>query len=152
MPLMIHLIYASVATQKFHTSQLTDLLQQARETNKRVGLSGILLHADGSFFQVLEGAPAVIDELYQKLVVDKRHAQLTVIIREPIARRSFGNWSMGFSRVSLEELSKMEGLNDFFRSGSCFLQLDAGRTRKLLAAFAGGRWRVKLSGVVQPAA
>ena len=149
---LIHLIYASVATQDFKIEQLTDLLQQAREANERVGLTGILLYSDGSFFQVLEGEPSVIDQLYQKLLLDKRHTQLTVIIKEPIAKRSFESWSMGFSSVSPEELTKIDGLNDFFENGSCFLQLDAGLTKKLLAAFAEGRWRVKLSGSRQPVA
>jgi hypothetical protein len=152
MPPMIHLIYTSVASQDFKTDQLTDILQQAREANERVGLTGILLYSDGSFFQVLEGEPSEIDQLYQKLLLDKRHTQLTVIIREPIAKRSFGGWSMGFSSVSPEELTKIDGLNDFFENGSCFLQLDAGRTKKLLAAFAEGRWHGKLSGSKQPVA
>jgi hypothetical protein len=149
---MIHLIYASVATQDFKTEQLADLLRQAREANEDVGLTGILLYSGGSFFQVLEGEPSDIDHLYQKLLLDKRHTQLTVIVREPIAKRSFGGWSMGFSSVSPEELTKIDGLNDFFENGSCFLQLDAGRTKKLLAAFAEGRWRVKLTGSRQPVA
>ncbi len=149
---MIHLIYASVATQDFKTEQLADLLRQAREANEDVGLTGILLYSGGSFFQVLEGEASHIDKLYQKLLLDKRHTQLTVIIREPIANRSFGSWSMGFSSVSPEDLTKIDGLNDFFESGSCFLQLDAGRTKKLLAAFAEGRWRGKLSGSRQPVA
>jgi hypothetical protein len=152
MPPMIHLIYASVASQDFKTDQLTDILQQAREANERVGLTGILLYSDGSFVQVLEGEPSNIDQLYQKLLLDKRHTQLTVIIREPIAKRSFGGWSMGFSSLSTEELTKIDGLNDFFENGSCFLQLDAGRTKKLLAAFAEGRWHGKLSGSKQPVA
>jgi hypothetical protein len=143
MPPIMHLIYASVATQEFGTEQLTELLERSREANERVGATGMLLYADGNFFQVLEGEPGVINKLYEKITQDKRHVQCTVIIREPIARRSFGNWSMGFSRVSPEELRSIAGLNDFFHDGSCFTQLDAGRAKKLLGAFAGGSWRAK---------
>jgi len=146
MPPMIHLIYASVATEDFKTEQLTDILQQAREANERVGLTGILLYSGGSFFQVLEGEPSDIDQLYQKLLLDKRHTQLTVIIREPIAKRYFGSWSMGFSSVSPEKLRQVAGLNDFFKAHSCLTELDAGRAKKLLAAFAEGRWRAKILG------
>jgi hypothetical protein len=150
MPPLIHLIYASVATRKFATEQLTDLLRQSREPNQRASLTGMLLYSDGNFFQVLEGEPEEVDKLYKKLQQDKRHAQITLIIREPIARRSFGNWSMGFSSVSPEELTKIDGLNDFFDSGSCFAQLDAGRAKKLLAAFSEGRWHSKLTGRKPP--
>jgi hypothetical protein len=127
MPSLIHLIYASTATEPFGNVQLTELLQQARATNEGLGLTGVLLHSDGNFFQVLEG---------------ERHSRFTVIIREPIARRSFPSWSMGFSSVSAEELATVAGLNDFFGKRSCFVQLDAGRAKKLLAAFEEGRWRV----------
>jgi hypothetical protein len=147
---IIHLIYASVATHDFNTAKLRDLLQQAREANELVGLTGILLHSEGSFFQVLEGEPAVIDQLFEKLIRDKRHTQLTVIIREPIAKRSFENWSMGFSNILTEDLATIAGLNDFFHKGSCLHDLDAGRAKKLLAAFAEGRWRMQLAGSRQP--
>jgi len=68
--------------------------------------------------------------------------------REPLVKRSFGGWSMGFSSVSPGELTKIDGLNDFFAGGSCFSQLDAGRAKKLLAAFSQGRWHAKLTGPV----
>jgi hypothetical protein len=111
----------------------------------------MLLYSDGNFFQVLEGEAATVDALYEKLHRDKRHQQLTLIIREPIARRSFADWSMGFSSATPEELAKIDGLNDFFEAGSCFTDLDSGRAKKLLAAFAEGSWRVNLLGIEQQA-
>jgi hypothetical protein len=143
MPSLIHLIYASVATQDFGTTDLTELLQRAREANRRLGVTGILLFSDSNFFQVLEGEPSEVSQLYEKITGDKRHAQCTLIIREPITRRSFANWSMGFSKVSPEALRSIAGLNDFFRDGLCFTQLDSGRAKKLLGAFAKGSWRAK---------
>jgi hypothetical protein len=147
---MIHLIYASVATQNFGTAELAELLRQSRQANERDGLTGMLLYSDGNFFQVLEGEPATVDALYQKLHLDTRHRQLTQIIREPIVKRYFGDWSMGFSNVSQGELTDIDGLNDFFGRGSCFAELDAGRGKKLLAAFAEGRWRANLTSPKQP--
>jgi hypothetical protein len=145
MPSLEHLIYASVATQAFGASQLTQLLEKSRASNGRLGLTGMLLHSDsdGSFFQVIEGGHAAVDNLLQKLLLDGRHSHLTMIIREPIAERSFDGWTMGFSSVSPEKLRKIPGLNDFFQKGSSFTDLDAGRAKKLLAAFAEGRWRPK---------
>jgi hypothetical protein len=105
-----------------------------------------LLHSDGNFFQVLEGEPAIVDKLYRKLHLDPRHHQITQIIREPIPKRYFADWSMGFSDVTTQELATIDGLNDFFAGGSCFTQLGAGRGKKLLAAFANGRWRTAIAG------
>ena len=149
---MIHLIYASCATEDLGPDGLTDILRRSRELNRPLGLTGMLLHSDGCFFQVLEGEASTVDTLYAKLDRDKRHQQLTLIIREPIVKRSFADWSMGFSSATPEELAKIDGLNDFFEEGSCFTDLDIGRAKKLLAAFAVGRWRVKLLGQEQLAA
>jgi len=147
---MIHIIYASVATQCFSSAQLTELLQKARVDNERLQITGILLYSDGNFFQVLEGEPTAVDEIYKKLHLDKRHRQLTLIVREPITKRFFADWSMGFSNITPEELTQIGGMNDFFHGGSCFIGLDSGRAKKLLAAFAKGRWRAKLKGDKTP--
>jgi Sensors of blue-light using FAD len=149
---LIHLIYSSAAIHRFDKKQLTDLLRQSREANERAGLTGMLLYSDGDFFQVLEGEAEAVEKLYEKLHAEKRHSKLTLIIKEPIAKRAFGEWSMGFANVSQAELKKVEGLNDFFHDGSCFAQLDAGRAKKLLAAFADGRWRAKIVGSTRPGA
>jgi hypothetical protein len=101
-----HIIYASAAAQDLGASELAELLHRARIANELAGLTGMLLHtdSDGSFFQVVEGTTDSIDRLLQKLQVDKRHSNLTVIIREPIAERSFAGWTMGFASVSAEKL------------------------------------------------
>jgi hypothetical protein len=142
MPSLEHVIYASVATREFGASELAELLEKARRANERIGLTGMLLHtdSDGGFFQVIEGQTESIDRLLNKLLLDKRHSHLTVIIREPIAERSFAGWTMGFATVSSEKLREVPGLNDFFKARSCFTVLGAGRAKKLLAAFAEGRW------------
>jgi hypothetical protein len=143
--LLEHVIYASVATQQFAASEIEELLDKARKANELVGLTGMLLYTegDGSFFQVLEGEAVAIDGLYFKLQLDKRHSRFTLIVREEIAERSFEAWTMGFSSVSPEKLRKISGLNDFFSGGACFTELDSGRAKKLLDAFADGRWRAK---------
>lgn len=142
----IQCIYASAASRAFDTEELAELLRVARDANARLGLTGMLLHAEGSFFQVLEGQADVVDALYAKIERDQRHDQMTLIIREPIPRRSFDAWTMGFYKVSREELAGMSGVNDFFGKDRTTLSVDAGRARKLLAAFREGSWRKKLTG------
>ncbi len=137
---LIHCIYSSAATHAFSPEELAELLKKAREFNALNDLTGILLYAEGSFFQVLEGPEEAIAALYAKIENDKRHEQVTKIILEPIHKRSFAEWTMGFSNVSREELAKMEGTNDFFSKARCFADLDSGRAKKLLAAFRDGRW------------
>jgi hypothetical protein len=143
---LIHCIYTSAASRDFNTQELSELLDVARENNAKLGLTGMLLYAEGSFFQVLEGQPDVVDALYEKIGRDPRHTQMTMIMKEPISKRHFDAWSMGFCKVSREELAGMSGVNDFFGKDRAMVNVDAGRAKKLLAAFRDGRWRKSLTG------
>jgi hypothetical protein len=136
-----HLIYASSADSKMSDADLRAILDRARIVNLGLEITGILLHSDGSYFQVLEGDAEAIESLYAKIARDKRHKNVVLIVREPIARRSFADWSMGFASVTSKDVAGIVGVNDFFQKKTCFDQLDRGRAKKLLAAFADGRWR-----------
>lgn len=149
MPSLIQLIYASAARGEPSEEELTRLLAGARRHNAAVGVTGMLLYSEGSFLQLLEGEAAAVDDLLQRIARDSRHASLSVIIREPIARRSFGDWTMGFATVQARDLSRIAGLNDFFAAGSSLAELDPGRARKVLEAFKKGRWRSRLTGAVR---
>jgi Sensors of blue-light using FAD len=143
---LIHCIYTSAATRSFEATALATLLQAAREKNDRLGLTGLLLHTEGTFFQVLEGQAEIVDALFATIELDKRHTEVTKIIREPIPHRVFSEWTMGFSEMTRKELAGLNGTNDFFGEARCFTNLDAGRAKKLLDAFREGRWRKRLSG------
>lgn len=144
-PLLTHVIYTSVAARPFSTPELLDLLDRARRHNEQAGLTGMLLYAEGNFFQVLEGEAQVIEALYGRIQRDPRHAHMTRIIHEPIPERAFADWTMGFCSVSMADLADMAGVNDFFQEGRAALGPDAGRARKLLGAFREGRWRRRLA-------
>jgi len=148
----MHCVYASAATRRFEAADLTALLQESRQHNEEAGLTGMLLYAEGSFFQVLEGAPGAVEALYARIERDKRHEHVTKIVAEAIPRRSFAHWTMGFSQMSRQELALISGTNDFFGDSSCFLDLGSGRAKKLLAAFREGRWRQSLTGAKTAAA
>jgi hypothetical protein len=136
-----HLIYSSSADSKMSAAELRAILDRARTMNTRLDITGILLHTEGSYFQVLEGDAEAIDSIYAKIAHDKRHTNVVLIVREPIASRSFADWSMGFASVTSKDVAGIIGANDFFHKKTCFYDLSAGRAKKLLAAFADGRWR-----------
>jgi Sensors of blue-light using FAD len=142
---LIQLIYNSAATCVFNNQDLENLLRGARETNAKLDVTGMLLFVDGCFFQVLEGEEDVVDRLAEKIRLDRRHSKMSIIIREPITRRVFRDWSMGLMCMSAEEAGSIEGLNDFFADGKMLTQLEAGRARTILKAFGEGRWRVRLN-------
>lgn len=141
-----HFIYASAASCAFDSRALQCLLEKSRLNNRRLGVTGMLLFVDGSFFQVLKGHPEHLKTVVRSISADTRHNRISRIIEEPIAGRSFGDWSMGYADLSRHDLGVIAGANDFFDEALCFDRVDHGRARKLLTAFRGGRWRSRLAG------
>ena len=60
---MFHLVYASSALQPFTKPELQALLEQARQKNAKLGVTGMLLYKDGNFMQVLEGEKETVRKL-----------------------------------------------------------------------------------------
>ena len=139
---LFHLIYASKEKHKFSQDNIVELLSKAKKQNESLNIHGMLLYDEGSFFQVLEGEKEVVLDLYDRIVNDERHQNVTKIIFEAIPDMYFSNWSMGYSSLSRSELEKIEGMNDFFIGQACLADIDAGRARKLLKVFSNGRWHL----------
>jgi len=137
------LIYVSAVVAPMSEHELAALLLKARANNKRLGVSGILVHHEGSFLQVLEGDPAVVEPLFARIGRDKRHHRTLVMRRGLIAQRTFGDWSMGFVEADPRVVESLPGFNDFFRRGLQLTQISSepGRVRQLIEAFRDGRFR-----------
>ena len=133
MTALMQCIYASLAASFFKEQDLSALLAQARDANARRGLTGMLLYIEGTFFQVLEGETDDVDFIYEKILRDPRHTHIRLIIREPIARRSFAEWTMAFETMEPLEAGAMIGDTDFFADPAYIDKMDGGRARKLLA-------------------
>jgi len=143
---LVHCVYCSASTNgEFNSAGLTTLLAECREKNSKVGLTGMLLYHNDTFFQVLEGDRPVVEALLEKLVKDKRHERVTKIILEAIEERAFARWTMGYSKISKEELADIPDLNDFFAQGRSYMELGEGRAKTLLNAFKEGAWRLSVS-------
>jgi len=138
-----HCIYcSSAADENLSKEALDEILEQSRANNAKAEITGMLLFESGAFFQVLEGDGEQIEALYQKIRKDSRHENVTKLIFEPIEERSFGEWSMGYPRLTKKELQEVPGLNDFFSQGNSFMELEEGRAKTLLQAFQKGKWHV----------
>ena len=96
-PALERLVYTSKATEVMGTLGLFDLLNQARHKNASLGVTGHLLYVDGTFTQCIEGPPSSIENLWQSLLRDPRHEQISVIARGPVKARRFDEWAMAFS-------------------------------------------------------
>jgi hypothetical protein len=101
------LAYVSSASAPMSEADLEALLASAREHNERVGVTGALLHHDGSFFQYVEGPADAVAEVYARVKVSSRHHGLIELFHRPVDRRLFDGWQMGFARAPRSLLLKL---------------------------------------------
>ena len=78
---MYRIIYLSSAIDSVDETELENLLVKSRENNKLNEISGILLHIDGDFIQVLEGHKEIVTNLYNKIATDKRHKGIITVAK-----------------------------------------------------------------------
>ena len=96
---MFHLVYTSTATHPIEREALFDLLRQSRDRNRQNQISGLLLHKNDQFIQVLEGEESQVRALFDRIRSDKRHQNVVAILEGVIPEREFADWSMGFREV-----------------------------------------------------
>ncbi len=123
---LTQLTYASSAQSPVDPRALRQILDQALASNARQAATGMLLYTCGSFFQVMEGEDDTLQRLFSRICADTRHTGVVRIILEPISRRMFGDWTMGYVEADPPELLGIEGLNDFFLQGQSLSQLGPG--------------------------
>ena len=67
---LARLIYRSrrpASPEATRVAELRDILATARAHNDREGLSGVLMHDENWFIQILEGEPAALRDLYERI-------------------------------------------------------------------------------------
>ncbi len=106
---MYYLIYISTAVRPMGQEDLVEILTKSRDNNLRDKITGLLLYADGNFIQVLEGTRENVLATYYKIILDVRHKNIIKLVSDPLAKRVFSNWSMGFAALSPEKLKELEG-------------------------------------------
>jgi hypothetical protein len=109
---MKRLVYVSAATVPFTDAALAQLLRISRDNNSRAGITGMLVYRDGDFLQILEGEDDALQETYLRIGRDTRHGRILLLDESRIDTREFADWSMGFRRMSREEMP--DGFVDFF--------------------------------------
>ncbi|KZC94538.1 MULTISPECIES: BLUF domain-containing protein [Clavibacter] len=130
-------VYTSTATRDLTDDDLAELLRQCVRNNERSGLTGMLLHRDGRFMQVLEGPDDAVRDVFSVIAADTRHSEVRLLLDEPIAERAFPAWKMAFRTVDDAMVARLEGYDDFLdRPAEAAARPDApSRARWLLEWF-----------------
>ncbi|MFD1721947.1 BLUF domain-containing protein [Amnibacterium endophyticum] len=129
---LLSVVYSSVATRPFSDAALVELLALSRARNAGRDLTGLLLHRDGQFMQVLEGPERAVRGLLATIAADPRHSGVWVLDEERVGARRFGSWSMAYRGI---EESDREAVPEWFGSADGAGPAGAGRAAALLDWF-----------------
>ena len=114
---LIQLIYASQAVRPMSSAELMDLLVQARDKNKRLDITGMLLYKQQGFLQVLEGSPDAVRDVYASIRNDHRHRAVHTLLEKEVDGRQFADWTMGFCDLDESDHTSVPGYTGFLDEG-----------------------------------
>jgi hypothetical protein len=93
--------------------ELRAIVGSARWHNKADNVTGALMYTDAGFAQVLEGPREVVERTFERIVADRRHADVTVLSFTPTQRRSFPDWPLAFrGQSTLGSVDPLGSLTD----------------------------------------
>jgi len=127
--MLVRCLYASRAAAGLDAKRIQSILEQSRENNVTLGVTGLLCYGEDVFIQVLEGGRDEVCDLYNAIVKDDRHSHVRILIFEEISERMFGNWKMGqvdlerINRSLLLKYSEKPRLDPFSCSGTATMSL-----------------------------
>ena len=113
---MKRLIYISTAIDSIQDSDIDDIVATAHRVNELQSLTGVLLFNGLNFLQLLEGPRSNVDNIYNRILIDKRHVSVTTVLTEPAQMRIFADWRMVARKTpelqSKEKFKKMRVMSD----------------------------------------
>jgi hypothetical protein len=87
--------YVSRYSKPLNAKQLDELGEAAASKNRALGVTGLLMASGGLFYQVIEGPPEAVDELYAAIEADERHTDIILLsVEHDSPSRLFPDWSM----------------------------------------------------------
>ncbi|MDX1678900.1 BLUF domain-containing protein [Arsukibacterium sp.] len=94
---LVRLIYTSKTNPAFAGNALEQILESSRVNNSKQFITGCLFFNKNFIIQYLEGGAVQVNQLYNRIVQDKRHTDIRLMDYAWIDKRLFAGWSMGFA-------------------------------------------------------
>ena len=110
---MFQLVYVSSAVKEFSHIEIVEMLNQWREKNHSLGVTGMMLYKEGNIMQALEGEKAVVHDIFKTISSDPRHYGVIAILEKEVEKRMFTDWSMGFRNLSDPQIQALPGFSRF---------------------------------------
>ncbi|MFN7164432.1 MAG: BLUF domain-containing protein [Hyphomonas sp.] len=96
---LFRIVYVSTAQTGLTDSDIEALINSAQSNNHERFITGYLVHNGANFMQLIEGPFNEVDEIYGRILRDRRHSGIVRIQAEQAEHRVFPNWSMNYFRV-----------------------------------------------------
>ena len=123
------ILYQSTAQTEFPSNADHDILEAAWRHNTEMGVTGYLLRTRSKYFQLLEGADDVLDDLLAIIGKDNRHTEMQILSDNTSSQRCFTDWAMGYHLVTENERDEFDGWlkdgDEFSSSMIAYMQLMA---------------------------
>ena len=100
---MFKIIYQSTANPNITSDEISNILNTARDFNKKHHITGCLIYYNHKFLQILEGEKSIVEDLYSKIKTDKRHSNVKLLIDISKKERIFSNWNMAFINLDSDD-------------------------------------------------
>ncbi|KRA74068.1 hypothetical protein ASD89_11565 [Caulobacter sp. Root656] len=132
---LVRLIYASRAQEPGRgglPEMVRTILLKSIQNNRMAAVTGFLVAGEGRFLQLLEGPASEVEQTFERIRRDDRHADVQVISRGAVERRMFRDWNMAQHQIVAADRSVLTkvGLTAFTPDG-----LDEARALTLLTTF-----------------
>jgi Sensors of blue-light using FAD len=94
--LLIRLTYFSRnrLTPSHDTGGIDEILATSNVNNLRNNITGVLIHDQRWFAQVLEGTERVISLTFERILRDRRHSDVTLVAMTPVMQRRYPAFAM----------------------------------------------------------
>ena len=142
---LIHAIYVSAASPDISEHDTVKFLNEARKSNRKNDVSGLMLYMGGCLLLLLEGEAIKVDSASREIFSDRR--EMRMILREPIPEREFPEWIMGFETVEPLEAARLLDEPLLFDSASRIARIEPTSAKTLLSIIGRRRWQSDRSGM-----
>ena len=103
---LYRILYRSKISGALSKEDIEGIVHHARTKNADNAITGVLLNVDDYFMQVIEGEEDVIKDLYYgKILHDKRHFRLKILLEGPVQSRDFPEWDMGIRLLNEKDMA-----------------------------------------------
>jgi len=136
----ICLIYFSSSLKLLQKEDFVSLLEQSRQYNSDMGITGVLLCIRGQIMQVLEGNQAVVEALFNRIEQDTRHHNVSLAIKRPISQRLFPGWAMGYEAITHRQLDEVQRIVNLETPDGAMLLSENPIVRTLQVFYEGNRY------------